>query len=1100
MVAYFVCFKLFINDNIKINMDYNQKYKLAANLIQKGYIVHCTDADFKYFSPSHIKGGSRAKEGYGVYFSDMPYKPIEYGDIFKVVKKSDFNFINSQDPITKYSYIFNNDILTDIYRLEQKLDTIRNVREYDELNAEISRLRNEYKQLGGDELFRCIDMAINQYKAKTIGGLEYNLPNPDVMIPKLTQLYIKYGYDGYETDGIYTIFNFNKLNHLVETVNTSNPELPLVENVITEGVSPIVYHFTDINSLYRILLSGKFFLKTGAFTHVSDLGGGKRMFYLSTTRVKNAMEGYSYRFIGRGGVRITLDGNKLNQKYYGSSFNYWGDGEIGRMKYLNPEKVGFSKQWNDSMRRHREDETEDRVWSYKSTIPEALNYILRIDIYIKNIELDSSLKQTLYNVYQDFHKRINICLYEDEKSFALGDKNTVTPEWLGKYDMYKDYEETFNNHSIITNARTEAQDLNILASALALMTYYEPYKERQHKVIEYCKKYGFKDKISKNLLNKISQSYGSDLNQLAKNLHDGSYHGNKEVENKIKDMVTHWMRKKGVFSIRDLIKQNMNESLDLSSFEVKDKLNPDFWKDEILDSRARLKLLDIADDFTDFLNVDWVEPEDITMTGSLANYNWSEEFSDIDLHIIIDYKKVDKRTDFVAEYFKSKKELWNQNHQDIKIYGYPVELYVQDKTEPHASTGVYSLETNKWLVKPQRKEPTKSNLNAAEKDAETWVDKIDSLLNRYYPDLTDSQKEKVLDDLDKTFNTIKQNRRNGFEDGGDEMNKDNLTFKILRRNGYLDKVWDKKNEIYDDLMSINEGIGNSDTLIIYHRVDWDGYTSGAVALKAMPNADTLGWNYGDPLPDVSTYKTVILVDLTISDKNDYTWMYENADKLIWIDHHSNAISKITNTNIRGVRQDGIGACVLTWNYFFAGQELPPHIALIGTYDVFRKDGKFAKWSDAWSYQLALNQYGPATTKKDADKRVKLALRYINEPPQITLKRIKMGEGLEEKRSQQEVETFNNAQFVKHNGITICKLIADGQPAMLIKTNSDNHTADLFVIRSVEPLQSDQTKYKISLRVPENSKVDASKIARQFGGNGHEKAAGCLMTAEEFENL
>lgn len=749
-------------------MEYKDRYKLAVDLTQKGYLIHCTNEDFDYFDESHIKGGGRAKEGYGFYFSDMPYKPIEYGDNFKVVKKSDFNFINSQDPIAKYSYIFNNDFLTDIYRLEQRLNTIRNVREYDELDAEISHLRNEYKKIGGDELFRCIDIAINQYKAKTIGGLEYNLPNPDTMIPKLIHLYIQYGFDGYETDGIYTIFNFDKLNKLVMDIDTT--------------------------------------------------------------------------------------------------------------------------------------------------------------------------------------------------------------------------------------------------------------------------------------------------------------------------------------------KNNVNEALDLSSFEVKDKLNPDFWKDEILDSRARLKLLDIADDFTDFLNVDWVEPEDITMTGSLANYNWSEEFSDIDLHIIIDYKKVDKRTDFVAEYFKSKKELWNQNHQDIKIYGYPVELYVQDKTEPHASTGVYSLETNKWLVKPQRKEPTKANLSAAEKDAESWIDKIDNLLGRYYPDLTDGQKEDVLNDLDKTFNDIKQDRRKGFDNGGDEMNKDNLTFKILRRNGYLDKVWDKKNEIYDDLMSINEGIGNSDTLIIYHRVDWDGYTSGAVALKAIPNADILGWNYGDPLPDVSAYKTVILVDLTISDKNDYTWMYENADKLIWIDHHSNAISKITNTNIKGVRQDGIGACVLVWNYFFAGQELPPHVALIGTYDVFRKDGKFAKWTDAWSYQLALNQYGPATTNKDANKRVELALRYINEPPQITLKRIKMGEGLEEKRGQQEIETFRNAQFVKHNGITICKLIADGQPAMLIKTNSDNHTADLFVIRSVEPLKTDQTKFKISLRVPENSKVDASKIARQFGGNGHEKAAGCLMTAEEFENL
>lgn len=453
-------------------MDYNKKYTLAAHLIQRGYLVHCTNATFDHFDPSCIKGGNRAKEGYGVYFSDMPYKPIEYGDIFKVVKKSDFNFINSQDPITKYSYIFNNDILTDIYRLERRLDTIRNVREYDELNAEISRLRDEYKKIGGDELFRCIDMAINQYKAKTIGGLEYNLPNPDTMIPKLIQLYIQHGFDGYETDGIYTIFNFDKLNKLVIDVNTET--------------------------------------------------------------------------------------NKLD------------------------------------------------------------------------------------------------------------------------------------------------------------------------------------------------------------------------------------------------------ESIDLSSFEVKNELNPDFWKDDKLDSRVRLKLLDIADDFTDFLKVDWVKPKDITMTGSLANYNWSDEFSDIDLHIIIKYSDVDKRKEFVQNYFKAKKELWNQEHQNIKIYGFPVELYVQDEDEPHASSGVYSLERNEWIVKPEKKTIPKKSLTNAEKDAESWISKIDNLIDRYYPDATETQKEEIIDDLNKTFQNIKTTRKDGFESGGDEMNQKNLTFKILRRNGYLDKIYKKKTEIYDDLMSINE--------------------------------------------------------------------------------------------------------------------------------------------------------------------------------------------------------------------------------------------------------------------------------------------------------
>ena len=49
------------------------------------------------------------------------------------------------------------------------------------------------------------------------------------------------------------------------------------------------------------------------------------------------------------------------------------------------------------------------------------------------------------------------------------------------------------------------------------------------------------------------------------------------------------------------------EDIDLSTFEVQDELNPNFWKRDRLDSRIRLKLLDIADDFTDFLDVDWIE-------------------------------------------------------------------------------------------------------------------------------------------------------------------------------------------------------------------------------------------------------------------------------------------------------------------------------------------------------------------------------------------------------------------------------------------------------------------------------------------------------------
>ena len=292
-------------------------------------------------------------------------------------------------------------------------------------------------------------------------------------------------------------------------------------------------------------------------------------------------------------------------------------------------------------------------------------------------------------------------------------------------------------------------------------------------------------------------------------------------------------------------------------------------------------------------------------------------------------------------------------------------------------------------------------------------------------------------------------------------------------------------------------------LIIYHRVDWDGYTSAAIALKKYPTFDLLGWTYGkDPLPNTNNYDVVVLLDLTISMGGDYTWMYENADKLIWIDHHDNAMNTIKGVNIEGVRESGIGACVLAWKYFFPGKQIPLHVALCGTYDIFRKDGRYASWDDAWHYQLALDVYSESVPKT-MDSSIELvdyALKFINEPIRETIKRLEVGEGMEIKRAQKEDELFKSAVFSNNNGMVICKLIADGRPASLIRNNSEAHTADLYMLRSTKPIYGTDDVYKVSLRVPDGSDVDASKIARMFGGNGHIKAAGCNMKKSTFDKF
>lgn len=258
------------------------------------------------------------------------------------------------------------------------------------------------------------------------------------------------------------------------------------------------------------------------------------------------------------------------------------------------------------------------------------------------------------------------------------------------------------------------------------------------------------------------------------------------------------------------VNENIDESLtpsevDLSSFNIKRELNPKFWKNDRLDSRIRMKLLDIADDFINFLGVDWVKPEDITITGSLANYNWSQKYSDIDLHIIMDYSKVDERTDFVDNYFYSQKKLWNEEHKDLKIFGFPVEVYVQDINKKHTSSGVYSLDKDKWLIEPEREKLSKKKVNKEriKKTVSQYTERIDKLVDDSKNANGDDYKmRKVYEGAQQLFDEIKKLRREDLSDANNEISEGNIIFKALRRLGYIDKLDKIINKGYNTLNSL----------------------------------------------------------------------------------------------------------------------------------------------------------------------------------------------------------------------------------------------------------------------------------------------------------
>lgn len=245
-----------------------------------------------------------------------------------------------------------------------------------------------------------------------------------------------------------------------------------------------------------------------------------------------------------------------------------------------------------------------------------------------------------------------------------------------------------------------------------------------------------------------------------------------------------------------------NPDFDLSSFKPQKQLNPKIWVNGKINSRVRLRLLDIADDFISSLEVDWVKPDDIILTGSLANYNWSK-FSDFDLHILMDFKKVDNRTNFVKDYFDSKKSIWNEKHENLKIYGFPVEVYVQDTNEEHTASGIYSLERNEWI-----KEPEPNRIKAIKLDKFLIKEKIFKFMKEIEKLESDCEHsddgysaEEVAKKAKALFDKIKSMRREALKHGG-EMSVGNIIFKYLRRFNYIGRLADVKSKTYDKIYSI----------------------------------------------------------------------------------------------------------------------------------------------------------------------------------------------------------------------------------------------------------------------------------------------------------
>ena len=223
-------------------------------------------------------------------------------------------------------------------------------------------------------------------------------------------------------------------------------------------------------------------------------------------------------------------------------------------------------------------------------------------------------------------------------------------------------------------------------------------------------------------------------------------------------------------------------------------LNPQLFVDEVMRPEVHRKLIGIADHFREFLGVELTSLVDITLSGSNAAYSYTPH-SDVDLHLIVDFSQLPDNVVY-RELFDAKKYQYNEQH-DIKIKGYDVELYVQDAAQPHVSLGNYSVFNNEW-----NRFPTKQRANVDEEASFFKYNKLKQLAIRALA----ADNRQYLDDV---LDIVKRYRRAGLSQHG-EFGPENLAFKMLRKDGYFDKLWDKKRDFIDTELSL-EHVDTLDT-------------------------------------------------------------------------------------------------------------------------------------------------------------------------------------------------------------------------------------------------------------------------------------------------
>lgn len=171
---------------------------------------------------------------------------------------------------------------------------------------------------------------------------------------------------------------------------------------------------------------------------------------------------------------------------------------------------------------------------------------------------------------------------------------------------------------------------------------------------------------------------------------------------------------------------------------------------------------------------------DTWFVGSNAAYNYTPK-SDIDLHLQVNLEQGSDDPKILKLLYDYARSSFNKNY-NIRVKGFPVELYIEDMNSNSISNGVYSLNKNDWIKFPDKTSLTNEVATVDISDRKKFKELIQE-----YNNISDSESiQKLIDDLYLL-------RKTSISTQG-EFGEGNLIFKEFRNRGLLDVL---KNKLYD---------------------------------------------------------------------------------------------------------------------------------------------------------------------------------------------------------------------------------------------------------------------------------------------------------------